>query len=268
MTEVYAYYTDATKQLLEKHIKESIEAFKSNIKYTKIWEYYVNISEYDEKTVEKWMKFTITFHDIGKIFYQKNFRENFGRLSFVGHEFFSTFLADKFLNIWLDKDVENRTTEYIDFRWVVCASILYHHHAMGLKGREKLSEIKVCEENEFNEIVETVSKILKSYLKDFENEVIDSFANELKKQNLKKSGRYLILDQKAVTDIFRCVDELNKKIWENFVSASKFRKRMILSTNLLILSDYKGSESRGTKPTRFGEILNEFIKLYKLDYIK
>jgi len=263
--EVYAYYsrTDkgAEKQSLKQHIEESLKAFENEIKDTKVWGYYANISKFDEEIVEKWMKFTITFHDIGKIFYQRNFGHYNGKtyLNFTGHEFFSTFLADKFLNIWLKKDVESRITEYGDFRWIVCASILYHHHAMGLKNRERLNVIKVCEENEFNEIVKAIYKILLSNLEDFEENVIVSFVNKLRRFNLAK-----ILDRNAIADIFRYVDELNAKIWENFVSVDGFRRQMILSTNLLVLADYKGSESRSEKPTKFGEILNEFIELYKI----
>jgi len=276
--EVYAYYSKTDKglkkQSLEEHIEKSLNAFKNEIKDTKVWRYYVNSCEHDERIVEKWMKFTITFHDIGKIFYQRNFGRYKGKiyLNFTGHEFFSTFLADKFLNIWLKKDVESRITEYGDFRWIVCASILYHHHAMGLRGRERLGEVKVCKENEFDEIVKAVYRILLNNLKEFEDSVIYSFVNELRSLNLTKVNGNLILDRKTISDIFRYVDELNIKIWEKFVgvdenkrnSQNRFRRQMILSTNLLILADYKGSESRSEKPTKFGEILNEFIGLYKI----
>ena len=268
--EVYAYYSRTDKglkkQSLEDHIEESLKAFENEIKDTKVWRCYVNSCEHDERIVEKWMKFAITFHDIGKMFYQGNFRHYNGKtyLNFTGHEFFSTFLADKFLNIWLKNDVENRIEEFRDFRWIVCASILYHHHAMGLKSRERLNVVKVCKENEFDEIVKAVYRILLKNLKEFEDIVIYSFVNELRSLNLTKVNGNLILDRKTISGIFRYVDELNIKIWENFVGVDLFRRQMILSTNLLILADYKGSESRSEKPTKFGEILNEFIGLYKI----
>ena len=268
--EVYAYYSKTDEgvreQCLEEHIEESLKAFENEIKNTKVWKYYVNSCKHDERIIEKWMKFAITFHDIGKMLYQRNFGHYNGKtyLNFTGHEFFSTFLADKFLNIWLEKDVENRITEYGDFRWIVYASILYHHHAMGLRSRERLNVIKVCEENEFNEIVKAIYRILLSNLEDFEEDVIVSFVNELRSLNLTKSRGRLILDRNVISDVFRYVDELNIKIWENFVGIDEFRKLMILSTNLLILADYKGSERRGGKPTNFGKVLNEFIELYKI----
>jgi len=281
MTEVYAYLRGkkgeleerSRKQRLKQHIKDSIEALENEIKNTKIWKYYVKMSEYDEETVEKWIRFIITFHDIGKMFYQRNFRpyKDEVYLNFTGHEFISTFLADKFLGIWLERDIENRISEYRDFRWIICASILYHHHAMGLKSRERLNEIKVCKDrNEFKEIVKNVYRILQNYLEGFEDNVILPFVDELKNFKLMESDKYntLILDQNVISDIFRYVDELNVKIWENFVDNESFRRQMILTINILITADYKGSEGRGEEKTKFGAILDEFLSLYRLITVK
>ena len=266
MTEIYAYLRGNRSQSLDKHIKLCLEAFEE-IKETKIWDAFRKI--YNDAKVEKYVKFAIIFHDFGKIFYQtnrySNKKENVEYLSFRGHEFFSTYLADKFLNLWLEKDISNRTDEYEDFRLLVYASILYHHHAMGLKSREKVDEIRVCRNHdEYKKILNRSGEILKYYLKNFGDNVVDLFIEELKNFRLKKSDRNeYILNRRIISDVFRYVDELNVEIWRNFVKNKIFRKMMILTTNILLTVDYKGSENRGEVRTEFSEVLNEFIWLYK-----
>ncbi len=77
----------------------------------------------------------IIFHDMGKILYQANVfldrEEGVKYLNFKGH--FSTYLADDYL--WLSGGELDRI--------LILSTILYHHHAMGLKGRGKVRELRV-----------------------------------------------------------------------------------------------------------------------------
>jgi len=258
------------KQSLEEHIEDSIKALENEIKNTKIWKYYTTLSNREEEHVEKWTKFTIVFHDLGKMFYQKNDRlyKNERYLNFAGHEFISTFLADKFLEIWLKNGAEDRFDEYTDFRWVIIGSILYHHHAIGLRKRGRLNEIKVCiNHEEFKRIIERTSETIKKYLKVFEEEAISQFIRELETIKPERTGirNILVLSRDQLSDIYRYVSEgLNEKVWEKFIGDKNFRKRMILSTNILIMTDYKGSETREGRKTEFWKVLDETITLYNL----
>jgi CRISPR-associated endonuclease Cas3-HD len=277
MIEVYAYWKEIRegeevkevgKQSLRQHIDESARALENDIKNTRIWRYYVNINRDNKESAEKWIRAAIVLHDLGKIFYQRNFkfRKNEKYLNFAGHEFISTYLADRFLDAWLEEDIKGRLNEYKDFRWIVCGAILYHHHAMGLKGREQLYEINVCRnENEFNEMVNSIYGIVQNYLAEFGTNAIQGLINgikELKPTELSKRDE-LSLDRGLLSDIYRYVDDLNGEIWRKFVEDRRFGKKMILSTNILIMADYRGSEGRGEEKTRFGEMVDESIKLYR-----
>jgi CRISPR-associated endonuclease Cas3-HD len=275
MTEIYAYYRavkddggfrEIGKQTLEQHISKAIKSLNEEIKNTKIWKYYASLS--NEESIDKWMKVAVILHDIGKIFYQENFKSLKGEkyLNFMGHEFLSTYLVDKFLNAWLEEDIESRIEEYKSFRWIVCGSILYHHHAMSLRGRERLYKIAICKnENEFNGIVSKILDIIQKYLPEFGSDVTQKFINDIKVLRPTKLINYtrLYLTGDLLSEIYRYVDEINEEIWRNFVKSGEFGKKMILSTNILIMADYRGSEERGEIRTKFGEVVDESIKLYR-----
>jgi CRISPR-associated endonuclease Cas3-HD len=265
-----------SKQTLGEHIGESLKAIEE-IKDGKLWSFYVNtltdrkgFKNYDEETFEKWLKFAVIFHDIGKVFYQRNFKPSTNDviyINFRGHEFFSTYLVDIFLNLWLERDLENRLNEFKDFRWIVCSSILYHHHAMGLKSRERLDEIRVCKPEEYESIIKEIDKIFRETAKLdklFGVDAIESFIGELMKfkSKFRKNDGY-ILDKRFISEVFRYIDDLNARIWTEFVKNKDFRKLMILTTTILIVLDYEGSKTRTEKLPKFYNILKEFVDLYK-----
>ncbi len=268
-----------SKQTLGEHIEESLKAIEK-IKDGKLWSFYVNtltdgkeLKNYDEETFEKWLKFAVIFHDIGKVFYQRNFGfdkdEDVKYLNFRGHEFFSTYLADIFIDLWLERDLESRLNEFKDFRWIVCSSILYHHHAMGLKSRERLDEIRVCKLEEYDSIINEVNRIFKetSHLdRLFGAGIVETFIGELmkfKSKFRKNKNKEYVLDKRFISEVFRYVDDLNARIWTEFVKNKDFRKLMILTTTILIVLDYEGSKTRTEKPPKFYNILKEFVDLYK-----
>ncbi len=260
------------KQTMEEHVEECIKAFNEELKNTKIWKIYLNLFDKKE-SVEKFFKFSICFHDIGKIFYQMNFGTDWKKrqkyMSFKGHEWFSVYLADKFLNIWLEKDIEKRFNEYKEFRWIVCSAILYHHHSMGLKNREKLDEIKVCKsKDEFRGYLEDIRKILKNNLKSLaDNDDIKDFISYIEnfgENSLTFKESKFILDRNKTSGILNYVEDLNRRIWELFAGEDKFRRKIILSASLMLVVDYMGSRSRGEKETHFGRLVNEFINIYKI----
>ncbi len=265
--EIYAYWEEDRNgnirfQTLEDHIRDSLEAL-NNIRDTKIWRYYASFCQ----NAEKWMKLAIVFHDMGKVFYQENKKRNKkGRyLSFVGHEFISTYLVDGFLGIWLNKDLENRLEDYKNFRWLVYSSILYHHHAMGLRSRERLNEIKVCGNCEFDNIAKKASEIVRKYSMEFDVKPEEFFnlLKQLKLTKLVEGSDILLLDRNVISDIYRYVDELNVVIWRKFAGEKDFRRRMILATNMLIMADYIGSKERGEEKTEFGRVVDESVELYR-----
>jgi|GEM_PF-611432 len=266
-------------QELDKHIDFAFSFLNKELKKSKLWKYYIKtfheyekFKEYKEEVIDKWIGLIITFHDIGKIFYQRNFGTFYDvkYLNFKGHEFLSVYLVDKFLGIWLEEDIENRIEEYKNFKWLTYASILYHHHAMGLKRREKVNKINVCENKEhYRIILNKTSKILNKYLKNNFNTVNlkNNFIKELEIINLSKikvKNRYIyILSKETILDIFRYIEDLNTKIWEYFVRDKNLRKLMILTMSILLITDYMSSKDReGTRST-FSKVLEDYVRIYK-----
>lgn len=261
------------KQTMEEHVEKCMKAFDRELKDTKIWKIYLNLFD-KKKSVEKFFKFSICFHDIGKIFYQMNFgidrKKGQKYMSFKGHEWFSVYLADKFLDIWLERDMENRIDEYKEFRWIVCSAILYHHHSMGLKNREKLDEILVCKSKEkFRGYLENIEKILENNLKSLaDNDDIGNFVSYIENfgensLTYKESKEVFVLDRNKISGILNYVEDLNRRIWELFAGEDEFRRKIILSSSLMLVVDYMGSRGRGEK-THFGRLVDEFIDTYKI----
>ncbi len=238
---------DVEKQTLREHVDKALKAL-DEIKNGRIWKFTVKLFG-DEDLVEEDLKTIILFHDIGKMFYQANVFPDRKRgvkyLSFRGHEYFSTFLADRYL-------FEN----YMDDRPLILSTILYHHHAMGLKERGRVREIRVCRsEDEYEAICEIVGNMLKSYgLK------VNEFLQYLRRFKPKSKNGVLVFSR--AEDVYEEVDGINRKIWDLFVRDKAFRRKMLTFTVILQICDYKGSEGRTKKPPKFYDILREFAELY------
>ena len=214
----------------------------------------------DEDSVKEHLKMIIAFHDIGKLFYQANISLDKGKgvkyLNFKGHEYFSTYLADEhFFRL-----------ENCEFdRLLILSAILYHHHAMGLKERGKIRELRVCKtEKEYDVMCEIVCDILRNH-----GLQVNEFLRYLKnlKNELECKNNTLVLRQRFVNDVYREVDEINREIWNLFIKDKIFRKRMLMFTVILLICDYKGSEGRTKKSPKFYNVLREFIELYSYDEI-
>ena len=247
---------DVEKQTLEEHVDKALKAL-DDVKYSRIWKYAVKLFEKDEDLFEEYLKVIITFHDIGKIFYQANVysdkKKGVKYLNFRGHEYFSTYLADEYL--WLEDCKLDRS--------LILSAILYHHHAMGLKERGKIKELRVCKiEKEYDTMCEIVGDILRSH-----GLQTSEYLRYLKslKDKLEYKNDMLVLKQRFVNDVYREVDNINRGIWNLFIKDKMFRRRMLMLTVMLQICDYKGSEDRTKRSPKFYNILKEFIELYKFN---
>ena len=246
------------KQTLKEHIDKALKAL-DEVKNSKIWKYAVKLFEGDEHLVEEYLKIIILLHDIGKIFYQANIfldkKKGVKYLNFKGHEYFSTYLADEYLLL------ENNKLN----RLLVLSTILYHHHAMGLKERGKIKELRICKaEKEYDVMCEIIGDIFRCYRLQV-NEFLQhlkSLRNELEYKNDK-----LILKQRFVNDVYREVSNINREIWNLFIRDKMFRRKMLVFIVILQICDYKGSEDRTWKPPKFYGVLKEFIRYYSYNEI-
>lgn len=236
------------KQTLREHVAKAMGAL-DEMKYSKVWRYAVKLFE-DEDLVEEHLKTIVLFHDIGKIFYQANIyldkEKNLKYLNFRGHEYFSTYLADIYL--WSEDPGLDRL--------LTLSAILYHHHAMGLKGRGRVRKLRICKTmGEYDFICRTTSDIIKSY-----GLRVDNLIRYLK--DLKVDSNSLVVFD-YVDDVYREVSEINRKIWHRFVGDRAFRKKMLSITVILQICDYEGSVGRTKRSSKFHSVLREFIELYR-----
>ncbi len=237
------------KQTLGEHVDKALKAL-DEVKDSRIWKYAVKLFG-DEDLVEANLRTIILFHDIGKIFYQANIfpdkEKSVKYLNFKGHEYFSTYLADEYL--WLEDCGLDQL--------LILSTILYHHHAMGLKERGRIRELWVCRtEEEYDVMCKIVGDILKSY-----GLRVNEFLRYLRSLKLESKNGVLVFSR--VSDVYREVDSINREIWNLFVRDKAFRKKRLTSTVILQICDYKGSEGRTKKSPKFYNVLKEFGELYK-----
>jgi|GEM_PF-3975567 len=210
---------------------------------------------------KKWLKVSWVLHDVGKPLYQNNYKRNKMELSFIGHEFFSAFIADKLLNTWLERDIEGRLNDYKNYRYLVVGSILYHHHAMGLRERERsIGRIRTFNGSlaDFkNELEGCISSLFSSSgilrgLSDYYVEVVISLVKE-------KDGK-VIVPQNKIRNVLRYVDELSNEVWRRFVRDETFRRKFLIFVQAIVTADYiSATENRGTSTsTMFGSVVKEF----------
>lgn len=245
------------KQTLKEHVSKALKAL-DEMRDSKIWRYAVKIFEGDEDLMNEHLRLIILFHDIGKVFYQANFRFDEKRglkyLNFKGHEYFSTYLADEYL--WRS----NISYKGVD-RETILSTILYHHHAMGLKDRGKVRELRVCKDREeYGGMCKALGEILEKH-----GLLVSDFLQYLRNlgSHLKRKGRLLVLKEEFTNDVYMEVNEINRDIWSNFIRNKKFRRKMLVLNVILQVCDYRGSVGRTRRPPKFYDVLKEFINLYR-----
>ncbi|MEM2802556.1 MAG: CRISPR-associated endonuclease Cas3'' [Archaeoglobaceae archaeon] len=230
------------EQTLEEHLKLCIEALKSlsSIKILDIF-----------KGTENLLKIAIVFHDSGKIFYQQRIKKGKG---FLGHELFSTFIVDEFLQC------EDLRVSF-DSRFLIDAIVLYHHYAMGLSKREEKffrefkSGFRISED--FEKILREHEEIVLELLN------LDESATKkaMKKVNIAVKGHL----EKGLLQygwIFKNLRYINKEIWDRFVADRVFRKLMLVGINVMTIVDYLGAKTEDGRGSEFSRVIDEFISLY------
>lgn len=247
---IYSFYCNETKETLEHHTQLALSLIKDKSKLIK---YGNKLS----KNFITYAKLSVIFHDLGKVFYQKNFSRqtklsNF--LSFHGHEFLSAYIFEKVRKKLLEIDPYN-AEKYNEYK-IITFAILYHHHAMGRDLNERyirMDSLKLGF-NYFNELEDIVSNLLiKAGVNEFKPEVLSDVL-----AGMKYSDNFL----GNVKAYIRVVKE---DLWREFVDDANFRKKSLLLLMLLISVDYLAAQ-RVRRPTStiFSRAINDFYQLYIL----
>ncbi len=223
---IYAFKKGNKVQTLDEHIEKCLNVL-DKIRNSKLWSSVFNY---------EFVKRTIVFHDIGKVFYQKN-KKN---LSFVGHEFISAYVFWKVFGDCFIGDEKKLELLYL-------FPIIFHHHTMRIKGGgsrkgrlEALESISITSPTE--EVLFELKKILMKYI---------SY------EYVKKTVKALI--HLEILEVKNKIESKINDIWREF--HGRFARNCLRLLLITMTCDYEGSKSRG-KPTSFGRILEEFLEYY------
>lgn len=262
---IYSYYVEKGgeifKEKLTDHVKEALSTVSCS-KQSKISQYIEKILGSIDIRFAEAVRLSIIFHDIGKIFYQKNYKydkihNNIRYLSFTGHEFLSSYIFDKFAFRLASSETLSKTLSACNF------SILFHHHAMNPKYRASpYREPITVGKAAVDDVKIERLKILNQFLKSSEVEPWRAAINDVEVE-VKKSKDVNAFIGSVVSSMFS-PQGLGKKIWRIFISDSIFRKTSLALLSTLLVADYFSALKLRpeSKPSTFHNVLREFYSYY------
>ena len=248
MKRVLSYYSEDghTVEYLADHINDCI-TLVGNLKDCRLGRLGVSLN----KNFVDEVRLAMVFHDLGKAFYQNN------PSSFSGHEIFSTYILQKFRTPF----IENRLQQIADYNLLEPAlfSVAFHHHPMDIRKRlEKIRRIRISPSS-LEALQNELSFVKEDALTKEEKALLNSILSELKSK-IEKSP--LIVD-----DVVReFQDEVRHKLFDHIISSKDedivAKRSYYLTLVSLVCVDYISACKRRGKETRFGEVMEEFYKLY------
>jgi len=251
---IYSYKTPEVEETLDVHVLTALDLIKKKSK----------IVRYGAKIEPKFydiLRVAVIFHDIGKAFYQANYKEKDMKrvLSFRGHEVISAYI---FHNILKKLKQEVGVEEYRIYD-PATFSILYHHHAMGIDKRIS-TIIKIKEPEELGKILQVTSSIIdnilqKNELEEFRKALVNTVMELIEK--VQEVGFRKLLEIIAGN-----VKQLKSSLWRKdygYATSKKFRKVALLLLSALITVDYIAAiKIRGGSQTIFAQAINEYYAIY------
>lgn len=260
MRRIYAYYSRKDdgviqEETLGEHIREALRAV-NNMK--KVLSYGLRLS----KDFQLMLSLSVILHDLGKVVYNQYLFKPDKGLSFRGHEIVSTWLIHKFIDKF-DEDTLKIPREEWD---IIGFSVINHHHPMKVSERcEDLTKEPLCS-LEVNE--DTVKLFLyeveSSNVVDKElREIISSFGNEDFLRSI--SGVKLGIIASDTCGQWGIYTSLWRRVW--FDANPNVRQLFLLNEQGLVVADYyAASVNRGEAMSEFGKAIQDFVRLYSLDY--
>ncbi|MEM3713942.1 MAG: hypothetical protein QXF82_03225 [Nitrososphaeria archaeon] len=253
LDKIYAYYfkekDSVVEETLHEHIENALDTIK-NIENSKIGGY-IHKNFPSIKNFYQISKMSIIFHDLGKVFYQKEPDKIKEYLSFKGHEFLSTFIFKKF-NDFNKKLWDSNEIFGIDIVDPIKFAILFHHHAMGIHRREEM-----LRELPINNLIQ--SRVLfKLLIEDVENFLEPEDRTPFKKalEDIKNNISFL-------ANIIREAQNELRNVWRNVWNNKNNKIFSLILLNILIVTDNIGaSKKRGPSQSIFHQSINDFYINY------
>jgi CRISPR-associated endonuclease Cas3-HD len=261
---IYSYYVEKGDEIfreeLTDHVKEALSTIPS--KQSKISQYIEKMLGRVDISFADAVRLSIIFHDIGKIFYQKNYKydkkHNVRYLSFTGHEFLSSYIFNKFTFYLANSEALSKMLSACNF------SILFHHHAMNPRCRASLYRKPAITVGKaaIDEVKIEKLKILNQFLNSSEVGPWRDTINNVRVE-VEKSKDVNVFIEGVVNSMFS-QQGLGSKIWRIFIGDPIFRKTSLALLSTLLVADYLSALKLRpkSKPTTFHNVLREFYSYY------
>ncbi|MCE4605955.1 MAG: HD domain-containing protein [Desulfurococcales archaeon] len=265
----YAKYCDGTivREELESHVNSMI----SKIRISSKLRGFLSRIGLEEEVFEAALKIAISFHDIGKAFFQDNLvraktkdcskterMRPIEYLSFLGHEFLSTCMLHETLNnstvMQVEGDQWNYGFEYI--KGSILFSVLYHHHALAFREREFeiLSEKKsasMLDDGSIHYLSSMLEKHLGSDISARFEEALSSLDSEP------------VVTKTCLQDVAREINPFEKQRTRYISVKSAASLNRLLLSYLLVLDNLSAMESRkGRHLTPYMRAIQAFNRYY------
>ncbi|MCS7374582.1 MAG: CRISPR-associated endonuclease Cas3'' [archaeon GB-1845-036] len=251
----YYYESDGKIHLefLNDHVKRALDYIEFS-RESKLFKFSKNLLP-PEVDIYDLSRLSIIFHDTGKIFYQKMYRSLDGGkyISFRGHEYFSSYIFEKFLKETIDQNLNRNVNMEIYNYYNICSfAILFHHHAMNVNLRKPPKSVN--KHLQYTLKIIDGLKFLNTFLLDSEKPVFNSVIERLKKE-ISYSFFY--------TEMIRYIDKKMVDLWRMVMTYPKYKKMSLMLLSILLTADNLAArELRGYGGSRFHMALKDFYNYY------
>ena len=252
MSKILSYYLEENGKTVEENLVDHINIaldFTKGLKTSKVARFADKLCR--KVDFQDLVRLSIIFHDVGKVFYQKNFITKEGRkfLSFKGHEYFSAYIFEEFRNKLIEQNLED--CEKYELYKACTFAIFYHHHAMNIRLRTP----RIREEG-----IERGLNLLSSFKNDVqclltrdEISALEDAVGVIKRLPVKS----------FLANIRREVDGMNRELWNNLIVKVEIRKLSFLVLSVLLVADYSAAqEKRKFGHSIFKRALDDFYCFY------
>jgi len=250
MGRVISYYKPPVTEYLSEHINSCLNLLEK-LESSRIGRVGLSL---DRNFVDE-VRLSVVFHDFGKALYQSKISPRKSSVSFAGHEIFSTYFLFKFRKLIIKGADFN---ESIRLKPALFA-VAFHHHPMDIGRRlERVQQIKL-NTSSLEDLQAELSFLRDDALSKEERDLLDSVVSELKGKI--ENGSIRIDDVKR---IFR--EEICKGFYEKYTSGKEedviLKKLSYITLVSLVSVDYISASERSGEGTKFGDVIDEFYKLY------
>jgi len=232
------------KELLRDHIQDALK-YADQIENKRLGRFVSrNLNTPD---FGKLLRYSIIFHDAGKVFFQS---EKYIRhddkseyLSFFGHEFVSALIADSFI----DEKIRQTCDNIYVYTSVVFA-VMYHHHAMNIEARMRAinSIARIMEPETKKAYLEELKHLLSEFLEGDDYGILVKIMDKLR------------FTRNAVKVV---QDKLSQRLIQN-PRYVKVKKLSFVLLDALIVCDYLAAKQRESGRSTFFDAVKDFYNAW------